>query len=734
MSTLEDVKTAAWSPGTVIEERYVLVENVEDDTTSVYRAETVDRQEPRLIRALGAELADDPVAAREFGEICELIRKVSHPNLPRIEATGEFAGRPFMATDAREGRPLDQLLRDEGPLEPERACGIARQIASALEAAHRFGLLYLDLDPHQITVSGRAGEEHVTLEAPGRAQMRMSGIRRSLSGGRSSFTPGTGALQRLMPATPGYCAPEAVLARSAESLDGRADLYALGVLIYQLLTGRLPISAVPAEDDGLGLLAAQVDADSTPPELDASIPAPLASLIRQLLETRRELRPSTARVVADWLKRTAAVVSPRRPARAAALKEEKHRSPMPVPVFARERERAPERAPQRAPEPVPEPAPERAIVEPAASIPAVALSEPPAPPATVPAVPGPPVPRTTAAQPPEVMPPAKPASGPVLPPASEPPASEPVLTSAIEPVPRTIKEPPAGLLLPPESAIEAAKVLDELELEAAPAGTPAPPIVLRPGGRVIGQTVPPADTSGIAGDAEISSAGPLTPESVPPLRSAKLGSPTSVLFKTHPAPQPPAGWGRRALAVLAVVLMAALALFFIGKSKQLQWNSPTPTTVDQEHSLSRPDANAEVTPSANPSNTSPSAAPAAPASAGPASNQPQTQRPPVTEPPLTAGSEQNPAAGGVTAPSGEAAPGTAKAPAQRGPGTGSATESAEVQRAVAAGDVFYETGQYDLAVQAYEEPLKNHPANQLLRSRIARAKKAKAAEEEYLGQ
>jgi serine/threonine protein kinase len=698
---LQDVNIGEWLPGTVIAGKYALLEKLDDDGAAVlYRAETVYRQEPRLLRALNARSSEHPVIVREFREISELARKISHPNLALVEALGESDGRPFAVTAAVEGRTLQEVVQDEGPLDSVRVCSIARDIAVALEAAHRLGMLHLGLEPRQIVVSGPPGEEHVTVNGLGWAHLRMSRVRRLLSGDTSSGNSLT--IEDLLPAAPAYCAPEAALSRSAESLDGRADLYSLGVLAYELLMGRLPRSAAPPDDDGLGMLVTQVDPLPQALEFDPSVPSPLASLIRQLLETRRELRPSTAKVVKEWFGRAARAAAPARPARETVASRQKQPVAIPKPI--------PPVAPQAIPPPaVVETAPVAAagplIPEPIASEPAApqAPVEPPAPPA--------PEPRPESLLQPEPL--ASAVSEPL--PEREEPEEQVIADHVPAPEPEPALEP-----VPPP-----ADVFAELNLEPPVSiGPPAPsaPIVLRPGGRVIHETVP--------------AAGPMAVLTGPAQTPVPFGGPDSVLFKAS-HPQPPAGWGRRALAALAVASIFAAALFFIRESRKLHWNSPVPTAVDQEHSLSRPDANTEVTPSASqaksPSNTAPP--PIAPSSNTPPQTQPEpSSTPPVPESAGATPAAQNPATGAAGGAAGASAAGANKPSAQESSRAAADAAAAEIQRAVSAGDVFYQTGQYDLAIKTYDQALQDHPQSEVLRRRIARARRARAAEQEYLGQ
>lgn len=734
-SALKDIDAREWLPGKVVGEKYILVEKLgEEGVVSLYSAGTA-AAEPRIVRALCAGLADDPALAEDFREVVDLVRTVSHPNLPAIEAAGEAEGRPFLVTRPIEGRTLEELMRDEERIDPARVCFIGRQIAAALETIHRLGVLHLGLNPRYMIVSGPAGEERVTVQGIGAAQVRMSRVRRCLSG---ASRPGRSlALEDLMPVAPAYCAPEAALARSPELLDGRADLYSLGVLIYRLLMGRLP-AAPPddAEDHALDVLAGQADPPASPLEFDATVPEQLVRLVRQLLEERRELRPSTAKVVKQWFDLVArrvrtpglAARKPQTPATRERQSPPVWRPALQTPPLADRRPEARQPASQAnstaaSPTagaesepflPPPGGASTRSILEPVPGL----ISGPGAEPvraslaAQEVVVASEPVAESAAGPEPELIPQALPQPIPAMPgPATPAVASE------------ATAEPPGK---PPDS-------FAELSLEAPPAAgptePPVEPIMLRPGGRVIIQT--PVGPTPVPGRVMVP--GPAAPS------QAAFGGPNSVLFKTQSPAHPPVGWGRRALAALVVVLVAAAAVFFIGESRKLQWGSMTPTKVDQEHSLSRPDANAEVPQPVTPPESAPSTA--TPATTGPANAAPGATEPASTAQPQSGSSTpgSNSARVAAAAPGDTAAPlsplqDQVKPPAQTHSKVPSEEAADIIRNAVAAGDVFYQTGQYDLAIQTYEGPLKDHPRSELLRSRIERARKAKAAEQEYLGQ
>ena len=298
-----------WPAGKLVAHRYVIfAETDSNEVTSTYRVRSLEVDEIRSLRLLQPAFSSDKAAAREFRGTARLLRDLQHPNLVAVEATGDAADEtPFMVTEVVPGRSLEELLRAEGPLPAERVCSIARQVAAGLGAAHRRGLLHLGLNPSVIFISGPSDDENVKVDDFGAAYVRLSRTRNG--------DPHSGlALRDLLPANAWYCSPEQVLGRHAEGLDARADLYSLGVMIFQMLTARLPFcSPVPAgASEEQARLASLVDrleeADPLSRTEGVSIPEPLAALITHLLQNRPQLRPATAQqvvekigLVEDWI-------------------------------------------------------------------------------------------------------------------------------------------------------------------------------------------------------------------------------------------------------------------------------------------------------------------------------------------------------------------------------------------------------------------------------------------------
>jgi serine/threonine-protein kinase len=193
---------------------------------TVYRARQLKLERPVALKVPTYEIAADPIMAKRFAREARSAARICHPGVVSIYAVGELAdGRPYLAMQLLEGQPLDRILAD-GPIEIARALGIARQIASALSETHAADVVHRDLKPTNIMWRrDRNGDDRITLVDFGIAVCK----------------PGNADATRLtsggLIGTPHYMSPEQA---HGEVVDARADLYALGCLLYELLTGTPP--------------------------------------------------------------------------------------------------------------------------------------------------------------------------------------------------------------------------------------------------------------------------------------------------------------------------------------------------------------------------------------------------------------------------------------------------------------------------------------------------------------
>jgi serine/threonine-protein kinase len=189
----------------------------------VYLAE--DRRLGRqvAIKLLAEELAEDGSFRTRFIRESQLAAGLEHPNIVPVYEAGELEGRLFIAMRYVRGTDLRTLISRAGPLAPERAMALLRPIASALDAAHRRGLVHRDVKPANILIAVDEGEEHPYLSDFGLTKHTSS---------KSGLTK-TGQFM----GTVDYVAPEQI---RGDEVDGRTDEYSLACVLYQCLTGEVP--------------------------------------------------------------------------------------------------------------------------------------------------------------------------------------------------------------------------------------------------------------------------------------------------------------------------------------------------------------------------------------------------------------------------------------------------------------------------------------------------------------
>ena len=232
------------------------------------------------LKIIHRELAGNPEIVARFLEEMRLTAAIEHPHTVRVYDFGDIDGQPFLTTEFLDGRSLrDELLRT-GPLPRERVASICAQIAKALRAAQAHGVVHRDLKPENIMLLDLDGDADYV-------KVLDFGIARSLHR-TTGMRTGTGALL----GTPAYMSPEQC---EGKRVDGRSDLYALGLIAYELASGALPF---PPSESLPQMLLSHVA--TPPPDLRARAPqlgAPLAALIMRLLAKSPDQRPPTAEAV-----------------------------------------------------------------------------------------------------------------------------------------------------------------------------------------------------------------------------------------------------------------------------------------------------------------------------------------------------------------------------------------------------------------------------------------------------
>ena len=247
--------------GSVIADRYEILKLLgEGGMGAVYKAR--DQEVDRLValKVIRPELAGHSTVLQRFKQELILARTVTHRNVIRIYDLGVAEGCRFITMEFIEGRDLSSAL-EEGKLEPDAAVKILRQVCAALEAAHQEGVVHRDLKP-----------QNIMLEASGRVVVMDFGLARSME--ETGLTQ-AGAIM----GTPAYMSPEQAKGIPA---DERSDIFALGIILYQMLTGVVPFKAETA----LASLLLRTQGPPTPPmKLDPAIPQALNDIVLKALAT-----------------------------------------------------------------------------------------------------------------------------------------------------------------------------------------------------------------------------------------------------------------------------------------------------------------------------------------------------------------------------------------------------------------------------------------------------------------
>jgi len=252
---------------------------------TVYKALHVGFDEVCALKVINLELASDLSFVKRFGQEAALTRKLQHPNAVRVEDIDQADdGRPFMVMEFIEGESLKDVIQHQAPLPVPRACRIAKQVAAALDAAHRLGMIHRDIKPGNILLSRPAtgaGEELAKVLDFGIAKMREA----HLAAGAATLTrTGTSI------GTPAYMSPEQAMGKTGEGLDGRADLYSLGVVMYEMLTGDLPIKG----ESEVQMLIGQINAAPQPIRtLRPELPEGIDAIVMRCLEKDPARRPAS---------------------------------------------------------------------------------------------------------------------------------------------------------------------------------------------------------------------------------------------------------------------------------------------------------------------------------------------------------------------------------------------------------------------------------------------------------
>jgi tetratricopeptide (TPR) repeat protein/predicted Ser/Thr protein kinase len=263
--------TTQLEPGMLFAHRYQVVEELgAGGMGSVFRVHDEKINEEIALKLIQPEVASDRQALERFSSELKLARQVVHRNVARMFDLNEDAGVPYITMEYVRGENLKRLIRKVGHLSPGQAIPIACEICAGLEEAHRQGIVHRDLKP-----------QNIMIDENGQAKILDFGLARLRSGGtvdRRSSRSGT----------PAYVSPEQARGLAA---DERSDLYSLGVVLYEMLTGRTPFQAENLHD----LIDMHLNEPPRDPrELNPGLSAELSSIVMKCLEKDPAARYQTA--------------------------------------------------------------------------------------------------------------------------------------------------------------------------------------------------------------------------------------------------------------------------------------------------------------------------------------------------------------------------------------------------------------------------------------------------------
>ena len=255
----------------------------------VYRAHQLDLDRKVAVKMLHNELTENAEVKARFHREMRATTRIEHPNSVRVYEYGEQNGRLYLVMELCEGRSLDDLIQKEAPLSAVRTAVIAMQIAQALAAAHQEKIIHRDLKPENVMLVDRYGQQDVV-------KVLDFGLARI--GEDDGDTTDAGRLTQagVRVGTPTYMAPEYV---QAFTFDARSDLYALGVIMYEMCTGRAPYTGRPFE-----ILEQAVTRAPVPPsKVKPDVPPWLERCVLQLMSKNPADRIQTANEVFTLLDR-----------------------------------------------------------------------------------------------------------------------------------------------------------------------------------------------------------------------------------------------------------------------------------------------------------------------------------------------------------------------------------------------------------------------------------------------
>ncbi len=257
--------------GSTFAARYQIIEELgRGGMGKVYRVVDKKLNKEVALKLINAEVSSDDRTIKRFSNELRLARKISHKNVGRMFELMEDGGTHFITMEYVAGEDLASFIRRSGKLAIGKALSIAKQVSEGLEAAHRLGVVHRDLKPGNIMI-----------DKMGEARIMDFGIARSLEAKGITAT-------EVMIGTPAYISPEQA---EGQDVDQRSDIYSFGIILYEMVTGRLPFEG----NTPLSVcMKHKAELPPNPRKIDPQIPENLSRLILKCLEKDREMRYQNA--------------------------------------------------------------------------------------------------------------------------------------------------------------------------------------------------------------------------------------------------------------------------------------------------------------------------------------------------------------------------------------------------------------------------------------------------------
>ncbi len=254
---------------------------------TVYEAHDLRLDRPCAVKVMHTDLGDDGDFVARFRREAQSAARLSHPNVVSVSDQGDDHGLLFLVMEHVRGRTLRDVMREEAPMPPARALALLEPVLAALAEAHRCGIVHRDVKP-----------ENVLIADDGRVKVADFGLARAFDANTAHTATGG-----VLIGTVSYLAPELIVNGKA---DPRSDVYAAGVLLYEMLTGRKPHEG----EGAIQIAFKHVNEDVPPPSeaTDQPIPAYLDALVARATSRERDHRQADAKVFLQQVRRVRAAV------------------------------------------------------------------------------------------------------------------------------------------------------------------------------------------------------------------------------------------------------------------------------------------------------------------------------------------------------------------------------------------------------------------------------------------